>query len=72
MYWHSDYGSLVTDCLLETTGPSVGDEEPDLGVGKEGGLGEPGGEEDIVRSIRHLSLPLPHHSLLQSRGIGMY
>ena len=40
-------------------------EHLDVPVGQEGGLGQPGGDEDIVRGVRHLSLPLPDHFLLQ-------
>ena len=55
----------MADGLLETAGPAVRDEELELRVGEERGLGQPGREEDIVRDIGHVSLPLPHNSLLQ-------
>ena len=62
----------VTDRLLVAPCPTVGDEHLDLGVGEEGGLGEPGREQDIVRSVRHISLPLPDDLLMVSLSVAVY
>ena len=56
----------MTDCLLVAPGPTVGDEHHDIAVSQQGGLRQPGGDQDVLRSLGHRDLPLPDHFLLQS------
>ena len=57
----------MADCLLVAAGSTVSDEQDDIAVSQQGGLGQPGGDQDVVRGVRHLRLPLPDHFLLQPR-----
>ena len=56
----------MTDCLLVAAGSTVSDEQDDIAVSQEGGLGQPRGDKNVLRSVGHLHLPLPDHFLLQS------
>ena len=56
----------MTDCLLVAAGSTVSDEQDDIAVSQQGGLGQPRGDQNVLRSVGHLHLPLPDHFLLQS------
>ena len=55
----------MTNSLLDAPRPAVADEELDVGVSQEGGLGQPGGGQHVLWGVRHRQLPLPDHFLLQ-------
>ena len=56
----------MAECLLCTGLPQVRYEEKSVGMSKNILLGQPGGQQEVVRLVLHgLSLPLPDHSLLQ-------
>ena len=56
----------MADCLLVAPGSAMSDEQDDVAVSQEGGLRQPGGDQNILRGVRHRDLPLPDHFLLQS------
>ena len=56
----------MADCLLVAASSTVSDEQDDIAVSQQGGLGQPGGDQNVLRSVGHRHLPLPDYFLLQS------